>query len=317
MIWLYSLIFITSCALLFWSGNFLVGALIRIARFLGWKEFVVAFFIMAFATSIPNLFVGIISGLNKIPELSFGDVVGTNIVDLALILGLSALISRRGLSVPSRTVQDSAIFTMAVAILPLILIQDGLLSRIDGILLLSAFLIYLFWLFHKRERFEKVYDGVGKPLNLTSFFKDLILISGSILLLLLSAQGIVKSAIFFAEYLNFPISLIGILIIGLGTALPEASFALQAARKGQDWLILGNLMGSVVITSTFVLGMVSLIFPIKIFDFAPFFIARLFLIIAAIFFLLFIRTGHKVTKKEALFLLLIYLAFVVIEILTK
>jgi len=317
MIWLYSLIFITSCALLFWSGNFLVGALIRIARFLGWKEFVVAFFIMAFATSIPNLFVGIISGLNKIPELSFGDVVGTNIVDLALILGLSALISRRGLSVPSRTVQDSAIFTMAVAILPLILIQDGLLSRIDGILLLSAFLIYLFWLFHKRERFEKVYDGVGKPLNLTSFFKDLILISGSILLLLLSAQGIVKSAIFFAEYLNFPISLIGILIIGLGTALPEASFALQAARKGQDWLILGNLMGSVVITSTFVLGMVSLIFPIKIFDFAPFFIARLFLIIAAIFFLLFIRTGHKVTRKEALFLLLIYLAFVVIEILTK
>jgi len=317
MIWLYGLIFIISCALLFWSGNFLVGALTRTARFLGWKEFVVAFFIMAFATSIPNLFVGIISGLNKIPELSFGDVVGTNIVDLALILGLAALISRRGLSAPSRTVQDSAIFTMAVAILPLLLIQDGILSRVDGILLLSAFLIYLFWLFTKRERFEKVYDGVRKPLNLTSFFKDLILIFGSILLLLLSAQGIVKSAIFFAEYLNFPISLIGILIIGLGTALPEASFALQAARRNQDWLILGNLMGSAVITSTFVLGMVSLIFPIKIFNFAPFFIARLFLIIVAISFFLFVRTGHKVTRKEALFLLLIYLAFVVAEILFK
>ena len=281
-----------------WSGNFLVGALTRIARFLGWKEFVVAFFIMAFATSIPNLFVGIVSGLNKIPELSFGDVVGTNIVDLALILGLAALISRRGLSAPSQTVQGSSIFTMAAAILPLLLVQDGILSRVDGFLLLSTFLIYLSWLFHKRERFKKVYDGVAEPLNLASLFKDLILIFGSILLLLFSAQGIVKSAIFFAEYLNFPIGLIGILIIGLGTALPEASFTLHAARKSQDWLILGNLMGSVVITATLVLGTVALIFPIKISDLSPFFIARFFLIIAVLSFFFLSEPATKLPKKK-------------------
>jgi len=314
---LYIFIFIISCGFLLWSGNFLVGVLNKTAKFLGWKEFVVAFFLMAFATSIPNFFVGIVSAINKIPELSFGDIVGANIIDLALVMGIAALISKAGLSASSRTVQGSSIFTIGVAILPLILIQDGLLSRIDGILLLSVFFIYLSWLFRKRERFEKVYDGILEPLNFKFFFKNLILVFGSVLLLILAAQGIVKSAIFFAEYFNFPISLIGILIIGLGTTLPEASFTLQAARKGQDWLVLGNLMGSAVITTTLVLGMVALICPIKISNFSPFAIARFFLIIAALFFFFFVRTDHKITKKEALFLLGIYITFVAVEILAK
>lgn len=317
MIFLYVLIFIISCGFLLWSGNFLVGVLNRTAKFLGWKEFVVAFFIMALATSIPNFFVGIVSALNEIPELSFGDIVGANIIDLALVMGIAALISKAGLSASSRTVQGSSIFTIGVAILPLILIQDGLLSRIDGVLLLSVFFMYLSWLFRKRERFEKVYEGILEPLSFKFFFKNLILIFGSILLLILAAQGIVKSAIFFAEYFNFPISLIGILIIGLGTTLPEASFTLQAARKGQDWLVLGNLMGSVVITTTLVLGMVALIYPIKIIDPSPYFIARIFLLISAISFFVFIRTQEKITKKEAVILILIYSSFVASEILLK
>ena len=317
MLFSHILIFIASCALLFWTGNFLVGALTRLAKFLGWKEFVVAFFIMAFATSIPNFFVGIVSALNKIPELSFGDIVGANIIDLSLVMALAALISKSGLSASSRTVQGSSIFTIGVAILPLVLIQDGLLSRADGILLLVTFFIYLAWLFRKRERFEKIYDGISESLGLRPFFKNIILLLGSVLLLIAAAQGIVQSAIFFADYFHFPLGLIGILIIGLGTSLPETSFVLQAARKSRDWLILGNLMGSVVITTTLVLGTVSLICPIKIVDFSPFAIGRIFLIISAIFFLLFIRTGRKITRKEALFLLGIYITFVLVEILSK
>ena len=188
MLWFYIFIFLASCALLFWTGNFLVGALTKLAKFLGWKEFVVAFFAMAFATSIPNFFVGIISALNKIPELSFGDIVGANIIDLSLVMALAALISKTGLSAPSRTVQGSSVFTIGVAILPLLLIQDGLLSRADGILLWVAFFIYLAWLFRKRERFEKVYDEISEPLSLKSFFKNIILLLGSVLLLIAAAQ---------------------------------------------------------------------------------------------------------------------------------
>jgi len=313
----YILIFLSSFGLLFWSSNFLVDVLKRVCKFLGWKEFVVSFFIVAFATTIPNFIVDTISALNKVPHLAFGDVVGTNIADLTLIVALSALISKAGLSLPSRTVQGSSIFTIGVAILPLILIHDGLLSKSDGILLLVTFLFYLSWLFQKRERFEKIYDGIYEPLGLRFFLKNSILLIFSLVLLLLSGQGIVKSAVFFSDYFHFPLALIGILVIGLGTALPELSFTFQAARKSQDWFIVGDVMGSVIITATLVLGIVALLSPIKIVDFSPFAIGRIFLIISALFFLFFVRTDRKITKREAVFLLLIYLIFIFIEILTK
>ena len=314
---LYIFIFIFSFAILFWSSNFLIGALTKISKFLSWKEFVVSFLIMAFATTIPNFFVGIISALNKVPELSFSDVLGTNIADLTLVIALAALVSKMGLSVPSRTVQGSSLFTIGVAIFPLILIQDGVLSRTDGILLLCAFASYLAWLFNKKERFKKAYGGVPEKLTLAFFSKNVFLLFGSVVLLLISTQGIVKAAVFFADYLHLPLGLIGILIVGLGTALPEASFALQSARKNQDWLIVGNVMGSVIMTTTLVLGVVALICPFQISDFSLFVIARIFLIISAAFFLLFIRTGHKITRREATFLLGIYITFVIVEILIK
>jgi len=317
MLFSYILIFIGSFAILFFSSNFLVGGLTKLSKFIGWKEFVVSFLVMAFATTIPNFFIGIISALNKVPELSFSDVVGTNIADLTLVIALSALVSKMGLSVPSRTVQGSSLFTIGVAVFPLILIQDGTLSRLDGILLLGAFAAYIAWLFNKKERFEKIYDGTSEKLTLNFFTKNIVLLFCSILLLLVSAQGIVKSAVFFSGFLRLPLSLIGILIVGLGTALPELSFTLQAARKSQDWMIVGDVMGSVIMTSTLVLGIVALICPIKIVDFQPFAIARIFLIISAIFFLLFIRSGRKITRREALFLLGIYITFVLVEILMK
>ena len=177
--------------------------------------------------------------------------------------------------------------------------------------------IYLAWLFRKRERFEKVYNEITTPVSLKSFSKNIILLLGSVLLLIAAAQGIVQSAVFFADYFHLPLGLIGILIIGLGTSLPETAFVLQAARKSRDWLILGNLMGSVVITTTLVLGTVALICPIKIADFSPFAIARLFLIISALFFLFSVRTDHKITRREAFFLLMVYIVFVLVEILSK
>jgi cation:H+ antiporter len=312
-----TIIFLSSFLVLFWSSNFLVEVLKKVSKFLGWKEFVVSFFIVALATTIPNFIVDTISALNKVPHLALADVVGTNIADLTLIIALSALISKAGLSLPSRTVQGSSIFTIGVALLPLILIRDGNLSRSDGVLLLAAFVFYLIWLFQKRERFEKIYDGIKEPLTLKFFFKNLFLLFVSIFLLLLSGQGIVKSAIFFSDYFHFPLVLIGILVVGLGTALPELSFTFQAARKSQDWFIVGDVMGSVIMTTTLCLGTVALICPIEISDFSPFAIGRIFLIVSAIFFLIFIRTGKKLTQKEALFLLGIYILFLLVEVLIE
>ena len=290
----------------------------RIAKFLGWKEFVVAFIIVAFASSIPNLFVGITSALYKIPELSFGDIIGGNLVDLTVAVALATFFAG-GLPAESRMVQTSAIFTMIIAVFPLFLILDGNLGRGDAIILILIFFIYIIWLFSKKERFTKVYNGepISSISNLRTFLKDILVLMFGLILLVLGSYGVVKAATVFSTSLNLPLVLVGALIIGLGNAIPETYFAIVAARRGNNWIILGDLMGAVIVCATLILGIVALIHPIQIPDFKPFAIARFFLIISALFFLFSVRTNRKITIKEGLFLLGIYIAFLLIEIFAK
>jgi cation:H+ antiporter len=302
--------------LLSFGARLLVQGSTRIAKFFDLREFVVAFFIMAFAGAIPNLFIGFSSILHGIPQLSFGDIVGGNVVDLTIAVALATLFCKK-LPAESRTVQTTSVFTICVALLPLLLIVDGVLDRIDGLLLIVVFFIYLSWLFSKRERFTRVYNNNEIPTGskFRFFLKDIIRIILGLALLLLSAEGITKAATFWAENLNLPLSLIGILIVGLGNSLPEIYFAVACAQRGESWMILGNLMGSVIIPSTLVLGLVALISPIQIINFPPFAIGRIFVIISALFFLYFIRSDREITKREATFLLSLYLFFVLFELL--
>ena len=317
MVILHIFIFVISVLFLFLSSKWLVKSLTKIAQFLGWREFVLAFFIMAFAGSLPNLFVGINSVLRGIPHLSLGEILGGNIVDLTIAAALAAIISKNGLTIKSRTTQGTAIFTLIIAILPLLLILDRTLSRADGVILLFTFFVYAFWLFSKEERFTRVFEEAKKTIGLKDVFKNLGILFSSLVLLLLAAKGIVESAIFFSEALNVPIILIGILVVGMGNALPEIFFGIQAAKKGDDWMVVGGLMGAVISASALVLGIVALLHPIEIgnVDFSLLATARFFLIAAAIFFLLFIRTGHKITRNEGIFLLILYLVFVLVQIL--
>lgn len=314
MIFLQILIFILAVLVLAKSGTWAVQALSRIARFLKWSEFAVAFILMAFVSSFPELFIGISSVIYRVPEVSFGNIIGANVINLTLAVGL-AVVFLGGLEVERKIVKKDSIFTATSAILPLILILDKELSRIDGVILLLGFIVYLSWLFAQKDRFSRIYNNASGGFR--QFFRDVLIFLGSVILLFLSAEAVIGSSVVLAKAWGVPQVIIGILVIGTGTALPETYFVVKAALRGSKELILGNLMGCVVVTSLFVLGLVALLSPIKIADFSPYFAARLFLLISAAFFLIIIRTGEKITRKESLFLIFIYLAFVVTEILLK
>jgi len=309
-------IFLGSLFLLWAAVKLVIKGLIRIARFLGWREFAVAFFAMAFAASLPNLVVGVSAALRGIPELSLGDVVGNNIAILTLGLGLAALITRGGIPAESRMVQTSSMFVMVAALLPLILILDGTLSRIDGILLIALFIFYTSWLFSKEERFTKVYDDADSaPLErFRFFFLDLVKIFWGLMIFIIAGQGIVFSAQYFAESFSLSLILIGVFITGLGSALPEIYFSVVSARKGETWMILGNVMGAAIVPATLVLGIVSLIQPIQISNFSTIALARLFIIAAAILFPVFVRSKQKVEKREGFILIFIYITFLITTI---
>jgi len=317
MLIFYIFIFLLSALCFFIAGEWVVRGLARMAKFFGLREFVVAFFVMAFAGSLPNFFVGITAALKNISHFSFGDVAGNNIAVLTLAVALAVLVSKKELPAKSRTVQATSVFTLIASILPLILILDGELSRIDAVLLLCLFATYVFWLFSRRERFTRVYDTYEEPLTkeIKLFFVDICRVIFGILLFILAAQGIVTSASYFAKILNLPIVVIGLLLTGLASILPELYFAILSAKKGDTWMILGDLMGAVVVPSTLVLGIASLISPMKFTDIGPLAIARIFLIFGALFFFFSVKTGYKVTKREGLFLLFLYFLFVTSQIL--
>ena len=322
MLLFYCLVFILSCCALYLSGNWLVDSLKRISKFLRWRGFIIAFFIVALASTIPNLFVGISAAIHKIPQLSFGDIVGNNLVALTVAVALSVLIGKRSIPTEGKILERSALFTAFVAILPMLLLWDGILGRVDGIILLLVFFFYVLWLASNKERF-KVFAGDQEMqvpkimIEFKVFLKDIGRILISLVFLLLAAEGIVKSAQFFATSFNLSLPIIGILIVGLGNALPEIRFAVASAKAGETEMILGNLMGSIIMPATLVLGIVALICPIVIPDFTPFVVARAFMIISAIAFYIFARRHGKITRKEAIILLLVYVLFVVIEVLIK
>lgn len=321
---LYVLVFFISSVVLALAGDWLVRSLGRIARYFGWRDFLAAFFIMSFAVSIPELLVGVSAALQGIPELSFGNIMGANMIHFTLAIALAALVLG-GIRFDGKVVRASADFTIGIALLPFLLMLDGNLSHLDGAIMMGLFVIYTFWIFSKKDYFQELYtketfvrDNNNTPFqNFRLFVKDLGAFIVGTALLLVSAQGIVLSASYFGELLNIPLVIVGIFIIGLGTALPETYFAIASARRGNSWMVVGNLMGSTVFTASFVLGLVAIIRPIHIGDFSPYIVTRTFLILAAVVFLIFSRTERKISHREAVTLLVIYLIFILSQLVIR
>ncbi len=309
---IYILIFIVSCSVFYFSGSWIIKGVTKISYKFGWREFVLAFLVMAFTASLPNFFVGITSALRGVSELSFGDVIGGNLVALTVAAPLALIFSlKKEIVANSRTVQWSLFFTLGAAILPSILILNGVLTRFDGVILISFFVAYLIWLFQKRERFmldrslQPDIPETEKKLTKIDVFK---VVTG-IIFIVIAAQGIVLSATYFAEGFGFSLLLIGVLVVGVGNALPQIYFATTASYKGDNWMLLGSIMGSVVIPSTLVLGLVSIINPVIVDSVDVAMVGRTFLVIASIVFFLSLKTSQKLVIREAFLLLSIYVAF--------
>ncbi|MEK7173458.1 MAG: hypothetical protein AAB710_00050, partial [Patescibacteria group bacterium] len=274
------------------------------------------------AVSVPELFIGLTAAFQGIPELSLGNIVGANIIHFTLALALATIVLGE-LKFESSNVRTSADFTIFFALFPFLLMIDGALSRVDGVILISSFFIYIIWVFSKRERFSQFYkplamDGYHALSHLEKFrqaMRAIGMFSVGMGVLLLSAQGIVSSATYFANIFHVPLVAVGVFVVGLGTALPETYFAVSAARRGNAWMVVGNLLGATVFTASFVLGLVAFLEPIVITNFAPFVIARAFLIMSAIAILLFSRSDEKITSREAFVLLMMYALFAAAQVL--
>ncbi|MCD6177737.1 sodium:calcium antiporter [bacterium] len=318
MVLVYSIIFIVSCIVLVRSGTWVVRSLIRIAKFLGWKEFVVASILMAFATSLPEIFVGVSSALSNKPQLSFGNVIGSNILALTLVIGIGAILGN-GLKFEGKTLRSSSIYAIIISLLPLFLILDRNVSRIDGVILLASLVFYFRELLKREEKFTKIFTNHFKRdlEGLKLFFKDLLLFFGGVFLLLISAEGVVFSSSSLSLELNLPLIVIGLFFVAVGTSIPEITFGIRSVMMGHKEMIAGDAIGSVVVNSALALGLVAVIAPFQIPQISFYIVGIVFTVITALAFLIFSWTEHKITPKEALILIEIYILFVLVEIIVK
>ncbi len=311
---------IISFAVLIFVGRWVIYSLVVIARYFGFKEFVVAFFTVSIGAVVPEFFVGVTAALQGIPEISLAAVIGENLFLITVTVALATFFSAKGLIVDSKTVRSGIIFTVLVAILPLLLILDGELSRMDGFFLLACFAFFVFWLFSKKERFAKVYDEDTpelEKLTKKTAVRSMFIAVGGILAIVISVDLLLREVLIFSTEFDIPLAIMGLFIIAIGTALPETYFAIDLARKGNSWMVLGGIMGGIAMASTLVLGTVALIEPIVLTQttVSSMVLARMFLTISAIMILVFVTTGHTITRKEGVALLAIYISFLLAEIL--
>ncbi len=310
----YIAIFVLSCLGIIFSSRWVIDSLRRMAHHLGWKEFVVAFFTASIGAVLPELFIGVRAALEGVSELALGNVMGQNIILFTFSVALCAVVLGE-ITVQSRTVRAGTGFAVISVILPFILLHNGMISRLDGVVLILAFLLYVRWLFKDEDRFMKNHEGQGherikkKPHAL----RDAGIALGGLLLVVFAAEGIIFSAGHFAEYMGVPIGVIGLVFVGAGVALPETFLSLKLALKGQCWMILGGLMGAIAMSSTLVLGVVAIIDPIVIDNFAPYSVGRFFLILSGVALWFFVRTSNKITRREAWVLFAIYALFLIFE----
>jgi len=306
-------ILILSCTVLFLSGSWLVKSLSKIAYFLRINEFLLGFVIMAFSTSIPELFVGITAALANNSELAFGTVFGSNIADLTIVIGIAVILAK-GIKIESKKTRKDTFYMVFVAGLPIVLmLVGGSLSRLDGVILIGVFLFYMYHIIRERKEFRK--EIVERVKHWDVVLNGIIFVL-SLVLLFLSANFVVDYATKISIEFLLPPILIGLFLIGLGTSLPELMFNIQAVMEKHPEMALGDTIGSVVINSTLVLGVVAFINPITT-NFLFFFSSAFFMLLVAFIFSIFVETGRKLYIKEGIALLLLYSFFIMVEFYIK
>lgn len=295
------------------SAEVVVRNLVRIGHILSWSTFVVAFLILGIVTSTPEFLVGINSAFDRTPELSLGNLIGATIVLLTLISSTVAIVSGRLTLNPWLSFKQLLIMD-AVILLPIFLLYDAALTKIDGLLMMLAYIFYALWMFSQRERFtHQISHNNAQEIKLA---KAGIVFVLAFLGVVISSRFAVTSAVTIADFLNVPIFLIGILVFSLGTNLPELILTITALSKNQKTVIVGDLLGSAT-TNTLVLSLVALIQPFKISDLEVFSVSVFFLVLSVVVFTLLIRTKNEISKDEGFVLLGIYLVFLVTQVLSR
>lgn len=329
------IIFIVSFFILVWASKILISSLTRIAVFMQISEYALSFIIIGVATSVPELFLAISSGFRGIPEISFGNIIGANLLNITLIVGLVAVIAG-GIKSNSEIKKD-IVPLLTIAFLPFIFGLDGKLSWVDGALLIIIYVWHLSWFLRKKHIFEKTNSELigrskridekleikyraerGLPLYVPyhlSIVRQVFMFLGAIVLLIIASFLIVNVAQSVTESLELGLVAFGIFAVALGTTIPELIFGIRSIMLKHNEMTVGNAFGSVAVNSTLVIGLAALISPVEVNLNRDFFTSMIFIALSLLAIKVFFkRDKGAISAREGLILISIYTVFMVLKI---
>jgi cation:H+ antiporter len=296
--------------LLYFGAEGLVSGSSSLAVRIGITPLVVGLTVVAFGTSSPELVVSLSAAIRDNPEIALGNVIGSNVCNIALILGVASLI--RPIKVELRFLKSDMLIMIAVSILMILLALDGELSIYDGIIFAIGIILYNFFAIYftrkrkAKEILQNMEEGVEskrKPLF------DILLIAGGLTILVVGANLFLQGAIQIAEALGASKALIGLTIVALGTSLPELATSVVAAIKKEGDISIGNAIGSNIYNILCILGFTAIVNPISTNGISHIDMGVMLLISILIYPLA--RIGLSIGRGKGAFLLIIYISYMV------
>ena len=260
------LLIIVGVALVLTGADRLTEGASSLARRMNMSELVIGLTIVAAGTSAPELFVSVASALKGTPDLAVGNVVGSNIMNTLLIVGVTAMVAP--MAIARTTVNKDIPFTVLASVLLIILCMDGFgslsiagheISRLDGLVLLLAFISFMVYTLSTAKQEDVSVSGKMMPIWKACFW-----VVAGLAFLVIGSNLFVDSASAVARQLKVSDSIIGLTIVAGGTSLPELATSVVAARKGKSAMAIGNVIGSNVFNILMILGLTATICPMQI-----------------------------------------------------
>ena len=273
----------------------LVDAAARVAKHFGISELVIGLPVVAFGTSAPEFGVTILAAIRGMGDISVGNIVGSNIFNLGFILGGTAII--HSLKTSRIVVFRDGVFLLFGGILLSVFLWDLTLSKIEGIVLFTLLVLYLLYLYFKKETIE-----TEEPTH-AMYRWDPILLFVGIGLVIVGSHFLVESAVSIARFMGVSDWVIGATIIAAGTSAPEFATSLTAAMKSRYGMSVGNLIGSDIFNLFGVLGIAGIMRNLSVGIDAQINLVILSFMIAVV--IIFMRTGWVVSRKEGIILVMI------------
>lgn len=305
------ILLLVSLVVLYFGAEWLVGGASSFAARLHISPLIIGLTIVSMGTSAPELVVSIKAAMVGQSALSVGNVLGSNLFNVALILGVSAFIIP--LAVKKQLLKVDVPVMLGATLLFLIMFIDGRLSFFESLILLVLFLAYMIYLFivalknknnaESEEGFIRIYKH---------WMLDIVLIALGLAGLIFGSDLLVKNAIIIAQKLGMSEAMIGLTIVAAGTSVPELATSVVAAVKGHSDIAIGNVVGSNIFNLLLILGVAGVIYPIETPDISL--VDNVFMLGVGILLWLFMNTSIKINRWQGLAFLLSYVGYYIVKL---